>query len=82
VALLTLALIYFLKKTQAVERILKFVLSEFLFAGRQIIEPVDCFICMFAEKKSYANYFYFAKQILIKINLLTIYKKIFGRRRS
>jgi len=45
------------KKTQAVERILNRAFSQTLFAGRQIIEPVDCFISMFAEKKSYANYF-------------------------
>ena len=45
------------KKTQAVERILNRAFSQTLFAGRQIIEPVDCFISIFAEKKSYANYF-------------------------
>ena len=45
------------KKTQAVERILNRAFSQTLFSGRQIIEPVDCFISMFAEKKSYANYF-------------------------
>ena len=45
------------KKTQAVERILNRAFSQTLFSGRQIIEPVDCFISIFAEKKSYANYF-------------------------
>ncbi len=45
------------KKTQAVERILNRAFSHTLFAGRHLIEPVDCFISIFAEKKSYANYF-------------------------
>ena len=31
--------------------------TQALFAGRQIIEPLDCFISMFAEKKTHANFF-------------------------
>ena len=45
------------KKTTAVERVLNRAFSTALFSGRQIIDPVDCFVSIFAEKKSYANYF-------------------------
>ena len=45
------------KKTTAVERMLNRAFSTALFSGRQIIDPVDCFVSIFAEKKSYANYF-------------------------
>ena len=45
------------KKTNTVDRMLNRAFTQVLFSGRQIIEPVDCFISMFAEKKSYASYF-------------------------
>ena len=45
------------KKTSTVDRMLNRAFTHVLFSGRQIIEPVDCFISLFAEKKSYANFF-------------------------
>ena len=45
------------KKTQAVDKVLNRAFTQVLFAGRQVIEPVDCFISMFTEKLSHANYF-------------------------
>jgi ATP-dependent Clp protease ATP-binding subunit ClpA len=45
------------KKTTAVERVLNRAFSTALFSGRQIFDTVDCFISIFAEKKSHANYF-------------------------
>ena len=45
------------KKTTAVDRMLNRAFTHVLFGGRQIIEPSDCFISMFAEKKSHASYF-------------------------
>jgi ATP-dependent Clp protease ATP-binding subunit ClpA len=45
------------KKTNTVDRMLNRAFTQVLFSGRQIIEPVDCFLSMFAEKKSHANFF-------------------------
>jgi len=45
------------KKTNSVDRVLNRAFTHVLFSGRQIIEPADCFISMFAEKKSHAMYF-------------------------
>ena len=45
------------KKTNTVDKVLNRAFTHVLFSGRQVIEPIDCFISMFAEKKSYANYF-------------------------
>lgn len=45
------------KKTNTVEKVLNRAFTHVLFSGRQIIEPIDCFISMFSEKKSYAYYF-------------------------
>ncbi len=45
------------KKTNTVDRMLNRAFTHVLFSGRHIIEPVDCFISMFAEKKSHAVYF-------------------------
>lgn len=45
------------KKTNTVERVLNRAFTQVLFSGRQVIDPVDCFISMFSEKKSYANFF-------------------------
>jgi len=44
-------------KTSTMDRMLNRALNKVLFSGRQIIEPVDCFISMFAEKKSHVSYF-------------------------
>jgi len=45
------------KKTNTVERMLNRAFTQVLFTGRSVIDPVDCFISLFAEKKSFANYF-------------------------
>lgn len=45
------------KKTNTVDRVLNRAFTQVLFTGRTVIEPVDCFISMFAEKKTYANFF-------------------------
>ena len=45
------------KKTNTVERMLNRAFTHVLFTGRNVIDPVDCFISLFAEKKSFANYF-------------------------
>jgi ATP-dependent Clp protease ATP-binding subunit ClpA len=45
------------KKTVSVDRMLNRAFTQVLFSGRQIISPIDCFISMFGEKKSHANYF-------------------------
>jgi len=45
------------RKTNAIDRVLNRAFTQVLFSGRQIIEPVDCFISLFSEKKSYATYF-------------------------
>jgi len=45
------------KKTNTVDRVLNRAFTQVLFSGRQIIEPSDCFISIFAEKKSYAVHF-------------------------
>ena len=45
------------KKTHTVDKVLNRAFTHVLFSGRQVIEPIDCFISMFAEKKSHATYF-------------------------
>jgi ATP-dependent Clp protease ATP-binding subunit ClpA len=45
------------KKTNTVERMLNRAFTQVLFTGRNVIDPVDVFISLFAEKKSFANYF-------------------------
>lgn len=45
------------KKTKTVERVLNRTFANVLFDARTVLEPVDCFISMFAEKKTYAFYF-------------------------
>jgi ATP-dependent Clp protease ATP-binding subunit ClpA len=45
------------KKTTSIDRVLNRAFTHVLFGGRTVIEPLDCFISMFAEKKSHANYF-------------------------
>jgi ATP-dependent Clp protease ATP-binding subunit ClpA len=45
------------RKTVTVERMLSRTYTQVLFSGRSLIEPVDCFISMFSEKKSHAAFF-------------------------
>jgi len=45
------------KKTNTVERMLNRAFTQVLFNGRNVIEPIDCFISLFSEKKSFANFF-------------------------
>jgi ATP-dependent Clp protease ATP-binding subunit ClpA len=45
------------KKTASIERLLNKTFSQVLYSGRQIIEPIDCFISLFGEKKSHAVFF-------------------------
>jgi ATP-dependent Clp protease ATP-binding subunit ClpA len=45
------------KKTHMVDRMLNRAFTQVLFSGRNLIEPVDCFISLFSEKKSHAIYF-------------------------
>jgi ATP-dependent Clp protease ATP-binding subunit ClpA len=45
------------KKTSTIERLLNRTFTQVLFSGRSVIEPLDCFISMFSEKKSHAAYF-------------------------
>lgn len=45
------------KKTNTVERMLNRAFTQVLFGGRTTIEPIDCFISIFSEKKSFANFF-------------------------
>ena len=45
------------KKTNTVDRMLNKAATNTLFSGRTQVSPIDCFISMFAEKKSHAVYF-------------------------
>ena len=45
------------RRTAVVDRVLNRAFTSVLFSGRQIIEPVDCFISIFSEKKTQAFYF-------------------------
>lgn len=45
------------KKTNSVDRVLNRAFTQVLFSGRQIIDPVDCFISMMSEKKSQVFFF-------------------------
>jgi ATP-dependent Clp protease ATP-binding subunit ClpA len=62
------------KKTVSVDRMLNRAFTQVLFSGRQIISPVDCFISMFGEKKSHANYF-MRKANIDKDNFVNFIKK-------
>ena len=44
------------KKTQALERMLNRAFTQTLFSGRTTIEPVDVFLSMLKEKKSFASF--------------------------
>ena len=45
------------KKTHSIDRVLNRAFTQVLFSGRSLIEPIDCFISLFSEKKSHAIYF-------------------------
>lgn len=45
------------RRTAVVDRVLNRAFTQVLFSGRQIIEPLDCFISIFSEKKTNAFYF-------------------------
>jgi len=45
------------KKTSAVDRVLHKAFANALFSGKNHIEPFDCFMGIFSERKSYAQYF-------------------------
>lgn len=45
------------KKTSSIDRVLNRAFTEVVFSGRQVVEPVDCFISILAEKNSHACYF-------------------------
>lgn len=45
------------KKTVSIDRLLNKTFTQVLYSGRQIIEPMDCFLSLFSEKKSHAFYF-------------------------
>jgi ATP-dependent Clp protease ATP-binding subunit ClpA len=45
------------KKTHSIDRMLNRAFTQVLFSGRNVIEPVDCFVSLFSEKKSHAIYF-------------------------
>jgi ATP-dependent Clp protease ATP-binding subunit ClpA len=45
------------KKTHSMERMLNRAFTQVLFAGRTTIEPKDCFVSLFSEKKSHALHF-------------------------
>ena len=42
------------RKTNSMERMLNRAFTQVLFSGRNVIEPRDCFISIFSEKKSHA----------------------------
>lgn len=45
------------KKTNSMERMLNRAFTQVLFNARNVIEPLDCFIAIFQEKKSHAAFF-------------------------
>jgi ATP-dependent Clp protease ATP-binding subunit ClpA len=45
------------RKTQTVDRMLNRAFTQVAFSQRQVIDHIDCFISLFSEKKSHANYF-------------------------
>jgi ATP-dependent Clp protease ATP-binding subunit ClpA len=45
------------KKTEILERMLNRAFTQVIFSRRNVIEPADCFISMFSEKSSHANFF-------------------------
>jgi ATP-dependent Clp protease ATP-binding subunit ClpA len=66
------------KKTNTVDRVLNRAFTHVLFSGRNVIEPIDCFISMFAEKKSYAAFF-IKKANIEKDKFLSFLQKEFDK---
>lgn len=66
------------KKTNTVDRMLNRAFTQVLFSGRQIIEPVDCFLSMFSERKSHANYF-IKKSNIDKDQFISFLKKEYSK---
>jgi ATP-dependent Clp protease ATP-binding subunit ClpA len=66
------------KKTATIERLLNRTFTHVLFSGRSIIEPMDCFISMFNEKKSHAVFF-LRKANIEKDKFLAFIQKETGR---
>lgn len=62
------------KKTNTIEKVFNRAFTYVIFSGRNIIEPVDCFISMFAEKKTHA-YYLIKKAKIDKDKFLTYIKK-------
>lgn len=62
------------KKTSTVDRMLNRAFTQVLVNGRQIIEPIDCFISIFSEKNSHACFF-INKANINKAQLLAFLKK-------
>jgi len=62
------------KKTNTVDKVLNRAFTYVLFSGRHIIEPVDCFVSMFSEKKSHA-YFFIQKANIDKDRFIAFLKK-------
>jgi ATP-dependent Clp protease ATP-binding subunit ClpA len=48
---------FFPKKTLTLERVINRAFTQVLFSGRQLIEPVDVFLSLLSEKRSYAVYY-------------------------
>jgi ATP-dependent Clp protease ATP-binding subunit ClpA len=66
------------KKTNTVDRVLNRAFTQTLFSGRTVIEPLDCFISMFAEKKSHA-FFFMKKANIEKDNFLQFIQKEYSK---
>jgi len=62
------------KKTNTVERMLNRAFTQVLFSARREIEPVDCLISLFSEKKSHAAFF-MDKAKIYKNNFLEFLSK-------
>jgi ATP-dependent Clp protease ATP-binding subunit ClpA len=62
------------KKTNTVDRVLNRAFTHVLFSGRNVIEPLDCFISMFAEKKTHTAFF-IKKAKIEKDKFLTFIQK-------
>lgn len=45
------------KKTSTIDRVLNRAFTNVVFSGRQLVEPVDCFISILSEKNSHACFF-------------------------
>lgn len=62
------------KKTNTVDKVLNRAFTQVIFNGKHTIEPVDCFISMFAEKKTHA-YFLLKKANIDKEKFISFIKQ-------